>query len=100
MTGNPATGAVPDVRVTGAELHELVARLYPICRSITGDGVRATLDVIAESIPLDVHEVPTGTPVLDWTIPQEWNVREAYIEDPSGRRVVDLADSSLHLMSY
>jgi len=100
MTGNPATGAVPDVRVTGAELHELVARLYPICRSITGDGVRRTLDILAESIPLDVHEVPSGTPVLDWTVPQEWNVRDAYIEDPSGRRVVDFADSSLHLMSY
>jgi aminopeptidase-like protein len=101
MVGDPVVaGAAPGPRATGAELHELVARLYPICRSITGDGVRATLDVIAESISLDVHEVPTGTPVLDWTIPQEWNVREAYIEDPSGRRVVDLADSSLHLMSY
>jgi aminopeptidase-like protein len=100
MTGNRVTGTEPEARMTGSEMHELVTRLYPICRSITGDGVRRTLDVIAESIPLDVHEVPTDTPVLDWTIPREWNVREAYIEDPSGRRVVDLADSTLHLMSY
>ncbi|MFJ9174598.1 DUF4910 domain-containing protein [Streptomyces sp. NPDC102360] len=81
-------------------MHELVERMYPLCRSITGDGVRATLDIVGEYIPLDVHEVPTGTQVLDWTVPQEWNIRDAYIADASGRRVVDFAESSLHVLGY
>ncbi|MFD7292198.1 DUF4910 domain-containing protein [Streptomyces sp. NPDC059897] len=81
-------------------MHELVERMYPLCRSITGDGVRATLAVVGEHIPLDVHEVPTGTQVLDWTVPQEWNIRDAYIADASGKRVVDFAASSLHVLGY
>jgi len=78
----------------------LMTDLYPICRSITGDGVRQTLARIADEVPLEVTEIPSGTPVFDWEVPREWNVREAWIEDPSGRRVVDLADHTLHLMSY
>ncbi|GHJ91340.1 peptidase M28 [Streptomyces sp. NE5-10] len=84
----------------GEEMHALVERLYPLCRSITGDGVRATLDIVGEYIPLQVHEVPTGTRVLDWTVPQEWNIRDAYVADASGRRVVDFAASSLHVLGY
>ncbi|MEU9135851.1 DUF4910 domain-containing protein [Streptomyces sp. NPDC048404] len=84
----------------GHEMHALVERMYPLCRSITGDGVRATLDIVGEHIPLQVHEVPTGTQVLDWTVPQEWNIRDAYIADGSGRRVVDFAASSLHVLGY
>lgn len=84
----------------GEEMHELVARMYPLCRSITGDGVRATLDIVGEYIPLTVHEVPTGTQVLDWTVPQEWNIRDAYVADSAGRRVVDFAASSLHVLGY
>ncbi|WP_435849876.1 DUF4910 domain-containing protein [Streptomyces scabiei] len=84
----------------GEEMHALVERLYPLCRSITGDGVRATLDIVGEYVPLQVHEVPTGTQVLDWTVPQEWNIRDAYIADASGRRVVDFAASSLHVLGY
>ena len=84
----------------GHEAWRLVERLYPILRSITGDGVRQTLGILREHIPLELHEVRTGTPVLDWTVPQEWNVREAWIADSTGRRIVDLADHSLHLMSY
>lgn len=84
----------------GEEMHALVERLYPLCRSITGDGVRATLDVVGEYLPLDVHEVPTGTRVLDWTVPQEWNIRDAYVADATGRRVVDFAASSLHVLGY
>ncbi|MFE0024065.1 DUF4910 domain-containing protein [Amycolatopsis sp. NPDC059021] len=85
---------------TGAEMHALVERLYPICRSITGDGVRRTLGIIDEHIPLDLHEVPTGTQVLDWTIPQEWNIRDAYIADDTGTRVVDFAEHNLHVVGY
>ncbi|GGR62725.1 peptidase M28 [Streptomyces roseolus] len=81
-------------------MHALVERLYPLCRSITGDGVRATLDVVGEYVPLRVHEVPTGTRVLDWTVPQEWNIRDAYVADATGRRVVDFAASSLHVLGY
>jgi aminopeptidase-like protein len=81
-------------------MHELVRRLYPICRSLTGDGVRETLAILSERIPLEVREVPTGTPVLDWTVPKEWNVRDAYIKDRSGKRVVDFRESNLHVVGY
>jgi aminopeptidase-like protein len=84
----------------GEQMHALVERLYPICRSITGDGVRQTLEVIAEALPLQIHEVPTGTPVLDWEIPKEWSIRGAHLTDPTGRRVVDFADSNLHVVGY
>lgn len=84
----------------GSDLHELVTRLYPLCRSITGDGVRQTLAIIDESISLQVHEVPTGTPVFDWIVPREWNIDDAYIKDSSGDRVVDFRASTLHVMSY
>jgi aminopeptidase-like protein len=91
--------AGPQLR-TGAELHALVERLYPICRSITGDGVRQTLDIIGEHIALERHEVPTGTQVLDWTIPQEWNIRDAYVAAPDGSRVIDFQESNLHVVGY
>jgi len=75
-------------------------RLYPISRSLTGDGVRETLRVLAETVPLETVGVPTGTEVYDWTIGDEWNVREAWIADRSGRHVVDFADHNLHLVGY
>ncbi|MFE1237226.1 DUF4910 domain-containing protein [Streptomyces tendae] len=84
----------------GEEMYALVERMYPLCRSITGDGVRATLQIVDEYIPLHVHEVPTGTQVLDWTVPKEWNIRDAYVADAAGRRVVDFAASSLHVLGY
>ena len=84
----------------GAEMHELLTRLYPICRSITGDGVRETLQVLAERIPLTIHEVPTGTPVLDWTVPREWNIRDAWVAGADGRRVIDFRRHNLHVMGY
>jgi len=86
--------------VSGRELHALVEELYPICRSLTGDGVRATLAAIGRRLPLEVHEVPSGTRVLDWTVPDEWNVRDAWIADPSGTRVVDFRETNLHLVGY
>lgn len=84
----------------GAAMHAFARRLQPIPRSLTGDGLRDTLASIGELLPLEVHEVSSGTPVLDWTIPNEWNVREAWIEAPDGSRVVDFADSALHLVGY
>jgi aminopeptidase-like protein len=84
----------------GDEMMALVEELYPICRSITGDGVRATLGVVGKVVPLEIHEVPSGTEVLDWTVPDEWNIREAYIADAGGKRVVDFADCNLHVVNY
>ncbi len=82
-------------------MHALAARLFPICRSITGDGVRETLAIISESLPgLVQHEVPSGTSVLDWTVPDEWNIRGAYLEGPDGSRIIDFADSNVHVMGY
>jgi aminopeptidase-like protein len=91
---------LPDAEQVGAELHDFVRQLFPLCRSITGDGLRQTLALIGERIPLEVTEVPTGTQVFDWTIPQEWNIRGAWIDGPDGERVVDFADSSLHVLGY
>ncbi|MET9260745.1 DUF4910 domain-containing protein [Amycolatopsis sp. NPDC004079] len=85
---------------TGPEMHALVERLYPFCRSITGDGVRQTLAVIGEHLPLDRYEVPSGTEVLDWTVPAEWNIRDAFVADSSGRRVIDFRKSNLHVVGY
>ncbi|MEM8933012.1 MAG: DUF4910 domain-containing protein [Acidobacteriota bacterium] len=85
----------------GTALYGFAERAFPINRSITGEGVRETLRLLAEIVPaLTVHEVPTGTPVLDWTVPKEWVVRGAWIDGPDGKRVVDLADHTLHLMGY
>ena len=83
----------------GQRMHALVERPYPLCRSITGDGVRATLGVLAESILLTVHEIPTGTQVLDWTVPKEWNIRDANVADATGRRVIDFTKSNLRVVS-
>jgi aminopeptidase-like protein len=81
-------------------MHALAAELFPVARSLTGDGVRETLGRLAAEIPLRVREVPSGTPVLDWTVPKEWNVREAWIKGPRGELVVDFARSNLHLVGY
>ena len=78
---------------------ELLERLFPICRSLTGDGVRQTLDIVGEQISLERTEVPTGTQVYDWTVPREWNIRGARLDGPEGR-VCDFADSNLHVLGY
>jgi aminopeptidase-like protein len=84
----------------GMELYALVSRMFPYCRSITGNGVRETLNILKDIIPLEIHEVPTGTKVFDWTIPKEWNIRDAYIRASSGRKVIDFKDSNLHVLNY
>jgi aminopeptidase-like protein len=84
----------------GEAMHAFIAEAFPICRSITGDGVRRTLAMIAERIPLTIHEVPTGTQVFDWTVPREWSIRDAWIKDSSGCKVVDFQQSNLHVLSY
>src|ERR1700737_1160229 len=84
----------------GGEMYELVSELYPICRSITGNGVRETLRIIARHIPLVVEEVPTGTAVFDWTVPKEWNIKDAYVKNAQGQRVIDFQESNLHVVNY
>ena len=85
---------------TDCSLLNLIKELYPICRSITGDGVRETLRIIKKRIPLEMQEVPSGTKVFDWTVPLEWNVSDAYVMNRAGRRVIDFQSHNLHLMSY
>lgn len=84
----------------GASLHNFAATLYPICRSITGDGARRTLSAIRERVPLQTFEVPSGTQVFDWTVPKEWNIRDAYIKDASGNTIVDFKKCNLHVLNY
>jgi aminopeptidase-like protein len=85
---------------SGQQIYDLAANIYPICRSITGDGVRETLRCLARHIPLEIHEVPSGTAAFDWTVPREWNIRDAYIKDAQGNRVVDFRVCNLHVVSY
>jgi aminopeptidase-like protein len=89
-----------DPAKTGQELYGFAAKLYPICRSITGDGIRRTLSMIQNRIPLQISEVASGIPVFDWTVPKEWNIRDAYIKEPGGKRVVDFQKSNLHVLNY
>ncbi len=89
-----------DTEEAAGEIHQLMAQLYPICRSLTGPGVRQTLAAVTRMAPLEVREVPSGTPVFDWKVPLEWDVHEAYVKDRHGRRVVDFGASNLHLVGY
>jgi aminopeptidase-like protein len=92
LTAPPAT--------LGAEMHALVAELYPICRSITGEGIRETLGRLQRLIPLELHEVASGTRVFDWTVPPEWNIRDAWVADQRGDRVIDFRRHNLHVVNY
>ena len=83
----------------GHQIYDLIARLFPICRSQTGEGTRESLRMLRELIPVELHEVPSGTPVLDWEVPQEWNISDAWIADSSGKRVVDFQKSNLHVVN-
>ena len=94
------TSPASSMRREGENMMLLAEELFPICRSITGNGVRQTLEILKRHIPLEVHEVPTGTPVFDWKVPQEWNIRSAYIATAKGARVVDFAAHNLHVVQY
>lgn len=84
----------------GDEMYRLIAALYPICRSITGNGFRDTVRRVQQRIPLTMHEVPTGTAVFDWTVPKEWNITDAYVKNERGERVIDFRESNLHVVNY
>jgi aminopeptidase-like protein len=89
-----------DLDAIGGEAYELMRRLFPVCRSLTGSGVRSTFDVLEEHIPLARTEIASGTQIFDWIVPDEWNIRDAYIAAEDGTRVVDLRESTLHVVSY
>jgi len=84
----------------GNEMYQLMVDLFPICRSITGDGVRKSLKIISEYIPLSIYEVPTGTKVFDWETPKEWNIKDAYVKTPNGKKIIDFKKSNLHVLNY
>jgi aminopeptidase-like protein len=100
MTGDFDETSEPDWDEAGGQVYDLASDFYPICRSITGDGVRATLALIRRQIEVQVHEVPTGTRIFDWTVPAEWNIRAAHIKNARGETIVDFANSNLHVQSY
>jgi len=89
-----------DIPDSGEEIYKLIKELFPICRSITGNGVRETLEIIKKHISLETYEIPTGTKVFDWTIPKEWNIDDAYIIDPNGKKIIDFKKSNLHVVNY
>lgn len=85
---------------TGIEMHQLMTELYPICRSITGNGTRRSLEIIKRHVPIEIREVPSGTKVFDWVIPGEWNINDAYIKNSKGEKIVDFKKSNLHVLNY
>ena len=90
----------PGSQDSGKALHDFVVELYPLCRSITGEGVRETLRLVQKRIPLDIYEVASGTQVFDWSVPLEWNIRDAYVKNRAGERVIDFQVSNLHVVNY
>jgi len=97
---NSDLGKDLQLKNVGVDMHRLMSELFPICRSITGEGVRVTLCHLQRYIPLEVREVESGTQVFDWTVPKEWNIQDAYIKNNKGERVVDFQKSNLHVVSY
>lgn len=100
MTTLNKTAKTDDVAAVGDAMYGMIRNLYPICRSITGNGLRQTLLAVQEQLPLDLHEVPTGTQVFDWTVPNEWNIRDAYVANSRGERIIDFQKSNLHVVNY
>lgn len=103
MSNANSTFALPygDGTVIGRAMYDLAAELFPICRSLTGPGVRETLRILQRELPeLTIHEVPSGTPAFDWIVPDEWAIRDAYLLDPDGRKIVDFKNHNLHVVGY
>jgi aminopeptidase-like protein len=98
VKSSDASRVLPDG--CGEEMYRFISELYPICRSITGQGIRDTFVRIQQHIPLSITAVPSGTQVFDWTVPLEWNIRDAYVADRQGVRVIDFKQSNLHVVSY
>jgi aminopeptidase-like protein len=96
----PKLNPVLEVSDIGHELYGLIKELYPICRSITGKGFRETLSRLQKEIPINVQEIPSGTQVFDWAIPKEWNIRDAYVKNSRGERVIDFQKHNLHVVNY
>ena len=95
------SSSVTESTATGDKMYALIEELFPICRSLTGNGVRETLAILKRELPgLQLHEVPSGTRSFDWTVPEEWNVRDAYVIGPNGKKVIDFRESNLHLVGY
>jgi aminopeptidase-like protein len=102
MTGKTISKLLADwdADQTGSKLYNLVSDLYPLCRSITGDGLRQSLGLLQKHVPISLSEVPSGTQVYDWTVPKEWNIRDAWIKNSKGKRIVDFQKSNLHVVNY
>ena len=100
MTTSNKIAGTENVTAVGQAMHDMIRDLYPICRSITGNGLRQTLRAVREQIPLDLREVTTGTQVFDWTVPKEWNIRDAYAKNSRRERVIDFQKSNLHVVNY
>jgi aminopeptidase-like protein len=96
----PDPGLRPSLDTAGREMYQLISRMYPLCRSITGNGVRETLNIVRQQIPIEIKEVPSGTPVFDWVVPKEWNIHGAYLRSPRGDKILDFANSNLHVLNY
>ena len=85
----------------GRTMYELAGSMFPICRSITGNGFRKSLQMLKNIVPdIQMHEVPSGTQVFDWTVPKEWNIRDAYVETKDGEKVIDFKKTNLHVLGY
>jgi len=89
-----------DASAIGKEMYQFISELFPICRSITGNGVRESLGIIRKHVPLEIREIPSGTRVFDWTVPNEWNISEAYIKNSNGEKIIDFQKSNLHVLNY
>jgi aminopeptidase-like protein len=84
----------------GRQVHDLSQQLFHICRSLTGDGIRETLRILQEQVPFVIHEIASGTPVFDWVIPEEWNIRDAWVKNSRGEKVIDFRENNLHILQY
>ncbi len=84
----------------GEQMHALMTELFPICRSITGKGVHQTLNILKKDIPLSIYKVPSGTTVFDWEVPREWDINEPYVKNSKGEKIIDFANSNLHVLNY